>query len=108
MTALAAQGRARIELDELVHLAEVHGWHVTDSRATRAVMWFSRGREYVHVGVNVEGELFSVYGGVRGRRHKYWAAGPVNHEPALKDRAAAIRAALIAAPFDTYDTRERD
>lgn len=92
------------QLDELLHIAEVHGWHITDTRRTRAVLWFARGREYIHVGVNVEGELFHLYGGVRGRANRYWVAAtdPLTGTP--PDRADLLAQALRAEPFDTIES----
>jgi hypothetical protein len=97
---------AHEELDRLVHLAEVHGWHVNDGRAERCVIWFSRGREYAHAGVNLDGEILHCYGGVRGRVREYWTPAIRQGDQSLAD---LLERAIRADVFDRPDNaREPD
>lgn len=91
------------ELDRLVHLAEVHGWHVTDHRTERCVIWFARGREYAHAGVNLDGELLHCYGGVRGRASRYWAPTVGGPTPL----AGLLEQAIRAERFDQIEERKQ-
>lgn len=81
---------AHDELDRLVGLAREHDWAVVDDRRTRCVLWFTRGRHYVHAGVNRAGDLLHVYGGERRRPNRFWTASrdadgtQPNHHEALE------------------------
>ena len=90
------------ELDRLVHVAEVHGWRVNDSRRDRCVLWFARGREYAHAGVNLAGDLLHAYGGVRGRPNRFWTRDVGSTE----DHAELLERAFRAEVFDQLETRE--
>lgn len=84
---------AHEELDRLVALSGEAGWAVRDSRAL-GVLWFTRGPDYMHLGVNAAGELLSLYRGVQGRPSRFWAAGRDLATGAIPDRLALIERAL--------------
>ena len=92
---------AHEELDRLVGLAGEAGWAVVDRRAA-GVLWFTRGRDYVHAGVNRGGEVLHVYGGTTGRPSSYWAARRDLVTGRQPDRLEVLEAVLVKQ-FDPYE-----